>query len=299
MSKTPEILSNSPEFEDSSVDVVSEVLEAIRLTPVVFGRFELSTPWAVRFPAGHALAFYVMARGSAWMEVPAERPGGQPAVVALSAGDVVLLPRGPEHVLRDSLGSDVEPADATSFRCARVPGSAPIRLGGGGHITSFVAGAFRYGTAPQSALFDSLPAVIHLDASSPDTGPTVAATVQLILAESAVPGPGGTMVLGRLADLLLIQALRARAASAGCTDRGLRALSDPAIGAAMRLMHGRPAEPWTVERLAREVEHVPLRLCRPLRQPGGRIPPAVPQPLADDQGGPDAPRGRRDDRTGG
>jgi AraC-like DNA-binding protein len=253
MLATPEILSDRPDAVDTGVDVVSEVLEAIRLTPVVFGRFEFGSPWSVRFPASGMLAFFVMARGSAWMEVAAADSGGSPTLVGLSAGDVCLLPRGPEHLLLDAERSGVAPVDATHLRCARVPGSTPIRLGGDGHVTALVAGAFRFGTAPQSALFDALPAVIHLDASRPESGPAVAATVQLILAESAAPGPGATLVLGRLADLLLIQVLRAQAATAGCGDPGLRAVSDPAIGAALRLMHGRLAEPWTVERLAREV----------------------------------------------
>ncbi len=249
----PEFLSDRPVTMDTSVDVVSEVLEAMRLTPVVFGRFEFGAPWSVRFPASGMLAFFVMARGSAWLEIPTTASGGSPTRIGLSAGDVCLLPRGPEHLLHDAERSGVAPVDATHLRCARVPGSTPIRLGGDGHVTALVAGAFRFGTAPQSALFDALPEVIHLDASRPESGPAVAATVQLILAESAAPGPGGTLVLGRLADLLLIQALRAQAAGAGCSDPGLRAVSDPAIGAALRLMHGRLAEPWTVGRLAREV----------------------------------------------
>ncbi len=249
----PEILSDRPDVPDTGIDVVSEVLEAIRLTPVVFGRFEFGAPWAVRFPASGMLAFFVMARGSAWLEVSATDSGESPTLVGLSAGDVCLLPRGPEHLLHDAERSGVAPVDATHLRCARVPGSTPIRLGGEGHVTALVAGAFHFGTAPQSALFDALPAVMHLDASRPESGPTVAATVQLILAESAAPGPGATLVLGRLADLLLIQVLRAQAATAGCGHPGLRAVSDPAIGAALRLMHGRLAEPWTVDRLAREV----------------------------------------------
>jgi AraC-like DNA-binding protein len=64
------------------------------------------------------------------------------------------------------------------------------------------------------------------------------------------------MLSARLAEILLIQALRARVAAKAPGDdhtHGLCALADPAIGTAMRLIHARPAEDWTVERLAREV----------------------------------------------
>ncbi|HZI07205.1 MAG TPA: AraC family transcriptional regulator, partial [Archangium sp.] len=77
--------------------------------------------------------------------------------------------------------------------------------------------------------------------------------VQLMTAESASPGPGSAIVLGRLADVLLVHALRTRVTTTGPEGAGLRALADPQIGAALGLMHGRLAEPWTVESLAAAV----------------------------------------------
>ena len=75
----------------------------------------------------------------------------------------------------------------------------------------------------------------------------------LILSESASPGAGSSIVLARLADLLFVHALRLWISTAGQSACGLRAVADPAIGAALRLMHARPAEAWTVEQLASAV----------------------------------------------
>src|ERR671932_487638 len=100
MARNPKDASESPINVDET-DVVSDVLRAVRLTAEVFGRFELSAPWAMRVPGDDYLAFYVIARGGAWLELEAEgrrRPTHQ---VTLSAGDVVLLPHGGTHVLRD------------------------------------------------------------------------------------------------------------------------------------------------------------------------------------------------------
>ncbi|HKH90179.1 MAG TPA: AraC family transcriptional regulator, partial [Gemmatimonadaceae bacterium] len=83
--------------------------------------------------------------------------------------------------------------------------------------------------------------------------PQLAAAVQLILAESVAPGPGSSLVSARLAEILLVHALRAQAATKEEHASGLCALADPMIGASLRLMHAQPAEQWTVERLAREV----------------------------------------------
>ncbi len=96
----------------------------------------------------------------------------------------------------------------------------------------------------------------HAPAGDARMSPQLAVAAQLIVAESAAPGPGSSMLSTRLAEILLIHALRARVAARKTGDDhspGLCALADPAIGPAMRLIHGRPSEDWTVERLAREV----------------------------------------------
>src|SRR5215207_1890110 len=87
-------------------DVVSEVLRAVRLSAEVFGRFELSAPWGMRVPGEgkNFLAFYVVARGGALLEREAAVGGAASREVALSAGDVVVLPHGGTHVLHHAGG---------------------------------------------------------------------------------------------------------------------------------------------------------------------------------------------------
>jgi AraC-like DNA-binding protein len=242
-------MSNRPHETDDSTDVISDVLAAVRLTTRVFGRFEVSAPWALRVPGDDYLALYVMARGSAWLETEGADGGG----VALSAGDVVLLPRGAAHLLSDPSRTATHVHTVAETGCPRPTETAPIRFGGGGPETVFVAGAFRVDAARRHVLLDSLPGVLHLAAGDARTTPQVAATVQLILAESAAPGPGSPMLTARLADILLVHALRSRIGSSDCREHGLRALADPAVGMALRLIHGRPGERWSVERLAHAV----------------------------------------------
>ncbi|MGN6392371.1 MAG: AraC family transcriptional regulator [Gemmatimonadales bacterium] len=248
-------MSNRPERVDREPDIVSEVLGAVHLRTDVFGRMELGTPWAIRVPPGGDLTFYVLARGGAWLELEGTGPEVS-APLALSAGDVVLLRHRGGHILRDESRGAHAVHTVGAGDCPRPTGAGPRRLGGDGPATTLVTGAFRFGAAPPNVLLESLPAILHAPAGDPRTSPQLAATAQLILAESAAPGPGSSMLSARLAEILLIHAMRARVASreTGHDRRpGLCALADPATGGAMRLIHARPAGDWTVERLAREV----------------------------------------------
>jgi AraC-like DNA-binding protein len=159
-------------------------------------------------------------------------------------------------VLRDESRSAREVITLGGATCPRPTATAPVRLGGNGPVTTLVTGAFTFGAAPPNVLLESLPPTLHAPAGDPRMSPQLAVAAQLILAESAAPGPGSSILSARLAEILLIHALRARVAARETGDDhrpGLCALADPAIGVALRLIHARPAENWTVERLAREV----------------------------------------------
>jgi AraC-like DNA-binding protein len=247
MIKAPYFTSDRPPARDET-DVVSDVLRAVRLGAEVFGRFELSAPWGLRVPATpDHLSFYVIARGGAWLEIERSRQ------LALSAGDVVLLPHGQAHVLRDPGRGARTIREAIAVGCPRPTQVEPVRFGGGGPVTALVAGAFRFAAPARSVLLETLPSVLHVAAGEATTSPQLAAAVQLILAESAAPGPGSTLLSARLAEILLVHALRVHASAHGEEKQGLCALADPGIGASLRMMHAQSADPWTVETLARAV----------------------------------------------
>jgi AraC-like DNA-binding protein len=253
MPKKPKNTIARPAPSDGPVDVIGEILEAVHLRTAIFGKIDLGAPWRLRVPERDYLSFYVIARGSAWLDLRGvrPRPARGAAELPLSTGDAVILPLGSAHELRDVERST---ASALSFdfdACPRQPHAA--RAGGDGPVTSLIIGHFTLSSAPRNALLASLPPAIHLPAGAMSASPQLAGLVPLILSESASPGPGSSIVLARLADLLFVHALRHWVSTAGQSACGLRAVADSAIGAALRLMHARPGEPWTVERLASSV----------------------------------------------
>ncbi|RKH53082.1 AraC family transcriptional regulator [Corallococcus llansteffanensis] len=246
MSLRPKEMSRRPKMPDEKTDVVSDVLETLRFKTLLFGRFELGAPWALRLPRKVNASFYVVARGGLRLQVE-----GLAQPVFLSAGDVVLLPRATAHVLDD--GTRKVPRDFITHEQLRASSGTAVRLGGPGATTTLITGCFQFGVDPTHPLLRAFPPIIHLSTQESGRTPSLAAAVQLISAETAEPGPGSALVVGRLADVLLVQALRAQAVLAKPGEGGWRALADPAIGNALALMHERPGDPWTVERLAAAV----------------------------------------------
>ncbi|HEX6038057.1 AraC family transcriptional regulator [Longimicrobium sp.] len=231
---------------------MGELMQSVHLSPVVFGRMELGAPWRLRVPTRDYLSFYVVSRGTARLELPDPHlPHREP--VTLAAGDAVLLPRALPHELRSPGPARASAWEFVHEGCPRVPTGEVHRLGGDGEVTSLVAGHFSTGGARRNVLMDTLPPVVHVPAGGAGVSPQLAGVVSLILGESEAPGPGNSIVLGRLADLLFVHAIRYWITGEGASRCGMRAVSDASIGAALRLMHGQYAEPWTLERLAAAV----------------------------------------------
>ncbi|MCY1054686.1 AraC family transcriptional regulator [Nannocystis sp. SCPEA4] len=229
------------DLQDPRSDVLADVLSVSLLPNALFKCIEARSPWGLRVPTRDRAVFYVIARGHALLEVDGQAPR------RLSSGDVVFIPHGTAHTLRDEAARQLFVAhDGPS--CA---GTGPARLGGDGALTTLLAGFFAYTGGVRPILLARVPQAVVLSTSGGTPRPWSAATIDLMLAELAAPGPASTLVLQRLADVLFIQVLRCLPTHKGC---GLaEALSDSAVHRALNLMHTRVNEPWTVARLAAQV----------------------------------------------
>lgn len=223
------------------VDPLSNVLAALGARSVRGTRLEASGDWALSFQGRARLKFVAMIRGRCWLLLP-ERPPE-----ALSEGDVFLLCDTPYTVASDPA---VEPADGMPLYEA--PGQDLVRLGDGGE-TVMVGGGSAFADGEAAFVLDALPAFLRIDRASPSAG-TVARILVLLEAEAGDGRLGTSLVIERLAEVLLVEAIRAYVGT-GSVDRvgWITALADRRIGAALRLMHGDVARPWTASTLAAEV----------------------------------------------
>jgi AraC-like DNA-binding protein len=117
---------------------------------------------------------------------------------------------------------------------------------GGPANVRMLAGRLAFGSPDAGLLLALLPELIHVQGLK-----RVATLVQLVRNEAQDERLAREMVVGRLLDVLLIEALRA--ASNNAAHPGLlRGLADARLGSAIRCIHGDPRHGWTVERLAKE-----------------------------------------------
>ena len=171
----------------------------------------------------------------------------------LEPGDFALVPHGAGHRLASEPGV---PA-AKLFDLAREQVSDRyeiLRHGAGGTATTVICGVVRFDHPAARRLVSLLPRVIAVDAWSSPEAEWIQSTLRLMATEAREPRPGGETVITRLADILVIQAIRSWMASDPAAQTGwLGALQDRQIGHAIALVHREPAHPWTVESLASEV----------------------------------------------
>src|SRR3954469_20012464 len=76
------------------MDVLTDVLETVRVVAACYGRLEATAPWGIRVRPGEDAKFHVVLEGHARLVVDGGvGPSGH------SAGDIVALPNGHAHSL--------------------------------------------------------------------------------------------------------------------------------------------------------------------------------------------------------
>ena len=106
-------------------------------------------------------------------------------------------------------------------------------------------GYFTFASPDATLLVSLLPRMIHIRGV-----PRLAQLVRLVGEEAARDDIGRDLILERLVEILLIEALRA-APPQDPRPGLLRGLADPRVAIALRQMHGDVERPWTVPELAR------------------------------------------------
>ena len=219
-------------------DPLSQVIELLRPQTVFSKGISGAGPWAVRYSAFGQPGFCAVLKGRCRLAVDGEAPAD------LENGDFVLLPPTPAFTL-----SSFEPATPVHIDPLTMPAPAEeIRHGrkGGPADVRLLGGYFVFGSPDAGLLVSLLPALIHVRQAH-----RLSALVKFVDEEAADQKPGRDLILARLVEMLLIEALRVTQGK-DAPPGLLRGLADARIAAPLRKMHADPVRSWKISELAIE-----------------------------------------------
>ena len=197
------------------------------------------------------------------------------ATLVLRAGDFVLIPSTRGFMMSSLVPPPEDAPDSMPVPSPLATYQGEFRLGDldGAADVHYLVGRCVFGSPDAALLVPLLPRLVHVRGE-----PRLATLVQLVREESRTARPAREVILERLLEVLLIEALRCQATPGGSTrdestpgestpgesTRGestpgefaspglLRGLADERLALAIRRMHEDPARPWTVTQLAAE-----------------------------------------------
>lgn len=264
MIEEPVFLPEPPYLEGLSMDDLSDVLRVVQLSGALYLNAEFTAPWCVtgqpdsRLCAAYlprsdrVVSFHLVVEGQCRARLTADRN----TVVTVGAGELLVVPQGEEHLLGSHLDAQPMPAAAllADYLDDRPGELMRIAYGGGGAVTRIICGFLTCDGGSRSPLLASLPRLFTVGVRDGVESAWLTSALHFAAADVASPREGGATALGKLSELLFVQAVRR------CIDsiplnhqRWLVAVRDRYVGRALLKLHADPSRPWTVDELARDV----------------------------------------------
>jgi AraC-like DNA-binding protein len=224
------------------MDPVTDLLQALRLTHSFCCLCELSAPWGLAFPQRPWTSFHFIVSGEFWLHA-----GGKPQ--HFGPGDFVLLPHGRPHQISDAPRTRAIPVNQLVYEKLSESCSV-LRHGGAGDRAVLLCGVMGFEGQNFHPLFEVLPDLVIVRSSDSATSGLMR-TLEALREESTTDRAGSPAVITRLAEVLVLQTLRAWIESnQGLTIRWIGALRDPNIGRALAAIHKDASHPWTLASLS-------------------------------------------------
>lgn len=225
------------------MDPLSQIIGLLKPQAVFWRVVEAHKAWTIGFRPTNIVVFGQVIAGACRVE----REDG--ISFDLEAGDFLLMAAPPNWTMAGFGGG----ATAIDFEAVIEDPLLLLSPTGANQITRFMAGNFTFSPANRD-LISTLMLPIVIVRGKEIAAARLSALLEAFGEEATGDWPGRSLVLDRLLELILIEALRYRPAAIG-DGRGslLAGLADPRIGNALRIMHADARRSWTLAALAREV----------------------------------------------
>ncbi len=204
------------------MDVLSEVLRAVKLRGALFFNGEFSAPWCLRSARSSSAApyltnlleggprtstserlivFHFLTEGRAYARLQNGRRE------ELTAGDIVILPHGDEHFIGN--GSPERPVDSfQTFAKNLTAGLKVAHFGGGGEVTRFVCGFMACEPRLSEVFLAGLPNLLKVSVVDQPSGRWLESSVRFSVDHASESSAGSDLVLSKLAEVLFVETLR-------------------------------------------------------------------------------------------
>ncbi len=258
-----------------SNDVLSDVLNLVRLSGALIFRIDMCGAWCIAAnptvetfapllpeQADHLIAFHVVLAGDCWL------CGPDGDWFMAPPGDAVVLPHGDAHVLGNQARQDAIPLQQLLDR-HQPANLRHLQVGTGDHPhISLLCGFLSCDRRAFESLFASLPGLFRVP-----LGTQAVAWVDDVLGQVMDDMPGALIIRTRLTEVLFMQALRTYVDMLPDDACGwLAAVRDPVVGRALHLLHSQPCRAWSVQTLATQAASSRSRLASRFREVLGQTP---------------------------
>ena len=226
---------------------LGETLHYLKLSGAFYCKSEMNGNWGISLPSmPNTSMFHIVTAGACVIEHGEQR-------IEAKAGDFIFIPKGQGHIVR----SDAEAEAEDLFSLPREQIShcyETLKMGDKGDKTTILCGVVQLDHPCAEFIIDSMPDMIYLESAKSTYSSWMSNTVRVISEEAEQTQIGGETILTRLADVLVIQALRYWITHNAEAKQGwLFAMKDRRIGKSLSLIHSNPQRQWTLESLGREI----------------------------------------------
>jgi AraC-like DNA-binding protein len=224
-------------------DPLSDVLQLVRIDDTVYYHAVFLEPWSVRIQSGDPKFHYIQ-EGECRLDIGAQKD------LLVRSGDFLITPHGAPHRL--FAGSRTRSIAARSMQAEQLNARyRRVTHGGSGPRCTLICGDLRFDAGARH-LLEHLPQLVHIPRSDRQSDARTHSLLEIFETESRNLGAGSVSVITRIADLLVVQALRHWLHSqTSPTASWIRGLSDPQVARALTAIHRHYGRKWTLNSLAR------------------------------------------------
>jgi AraC-like DNA-binding protein len=221
------------------MDVLSDILEKVKLSSAVYFKSDFSAPWGMDIPKGPFAQFHIVTRGHCILKTRDQS-------MKLFAGDIVVFPMGTSHWLADDVSSERQ----VGMDVVQAIMNGKSLFEGQDISTTLVCGHFEFDKNFDHPFIGELPEIIHIKDSEKKELPWLESITNLVIQEASSEKSGSNIVVNKLGEILFIHVLRAYIQTKESEKGFMAAMQDTRMSKVLKSIHNAPEENWQLSDLA-------------------------------------------------